>query len=128
MSSSKSGFDAVPVFDGRNWLSWSTRMSQFLMAQKIWPYVAGTVTKLALTATSSTDRTTTIASIKERADWVLEDSSAIGYIKIKCNKSIVAGMPASQDTSKAIWDGLKEKYDKVSTTIILSKICQAFGF
>ena len=128
MSSSKSGFDTIPVFDRLNWLSWSTRMLQFLMAQKIWPYVARTVTKLALVATSSTDHTVTPASIKKCMDWVLEDSSAIGYIKIKCNESIVAGMPATQDTSKAIWDGLKEKYNKASAAIILSKICQAFGF
>src|SRR4029077_9180558 len=128
MSSSKSGFDTVPVFDGSNWLSWSARMSQFLMAQKLWPYVAGTISKPALIATSSTDCMATSASVKDRDAWVLEDSSALGYLKIKCTESVVAGIPADQATSKEVWDGLKEKYDKASAAVVLSEIRSAFGF
>jgi len=42
--SSKTGFDSVSAFDDSNWLSWSARMSQFLMAQKLWAYVSGLIT------------------------------------------------------------------------------------
>jgi len=44
----KNGFADIPFFDISNWLSWSTRMSQFLMANKVWSYVIGTYTKPAL--------------------------------------------------------------------------------
>jgi len=115
--SSKTGFDSVPAFDGSNWLSWSARMSQFLMAQKLWAYVSSLITKPALESSAPTTATScpaTAESIKARNDWVTEDSAAIGYIKIKCTESVVAGIPAMHTTLKEVWDGLKEHFDKVS--------------
>ena len=65
---------------------------------------------------------------KEIANWVNEDRSAIGYIKIKCTEVIVAGLPATADTSKKVWDDLKEKYDKASAVSVLMEICKVFSF
>jgi len=129
--SSKTGFDSVPAFDGSNWLSWSARMSQFLMAQKLWAYVSGLITKPALESSASataTSRPATAKSIKARNDWVSEDSVAIGYIKMKCSESVVASIPATHQTSKEVWDGLKERFDKASAAVMLQEIRKAFSF
>ena len=67
--SSKSRFDTIPTFNSSNWLSWSSRMSQFLMAQKLWAYTSSLITKPALESTaaaSTTTRPTTAESIKAR--------------------------------------------------------------
>jgi len=119
--SSKTRFDSVPAFDGSNWLSWSARMSQFLMAQKLWAYVSSLITKPALESSApatATSRPTTAKSIKARNDWVTKDSVAIGYIKMKCTHM----------TSKEVWDGLKEHFDKASAATMLQEIRKAFSF
>jgi len=124
--SSKTGFDSVPAFDCSNWLSWFTRMSQ-----KLWAYVSGLITKSALESSvpaTATSCPTTAESIKARNDWVTEDSAAIGYIKMKCTKSVVAGIPTIHTTSKEVWDGLKECFDKASAATVLQEICKAFSF
>jgi len=129
--SSKTRFDSVPAFDGSNWLSWSARMSQFLMAQKLWAYVSGLITKPALESSASATATscpTTAESIKACNDWVTEDSAVIGYIKMKCTESVVAGIPATHSTSKEVWDSLKEHFDKASAVTMLQEICKAFSF
>jgi len=129
--SSKTRFDSVPAFDGSNWLSWSTRMYQFLMAQKLWAYVSGLITKPALESSAlatATSRPTTAESIKARNDWVTEDSAAIRYIKMKCTESVVAGIPTMHMTSKEVWDSLKECFDKVSAATVLQEIRKAFSF
>ena len=87
--SSKSGFDTIPTFNGTNWLSWSSRMSQFLMAQKLWAYTSSLITKPALESTATATTTSypaTAESIKACNEWISEDSAAIGYIKMKCTK------------------------------------------
>jgi len=116
--SSKTGFKSVPAFDGSNWLSWSARMSQFLMAQKLWVYVSGLIPKPALESSAPA----TAESVTARNDWISDDSAAIGYIKMKCTESVVAGIPASHTTSKEVWDSLKEKFDKTSAAVILQEI------
>ena len=121
---SKTRFDSVPAFDSSNWLSWSARMSQFLMAQKLWAYVSGLITKPALESSAPA----TAESIKARNDWVTENSAAIGYIKMKCTESVVAGIPAMHTTSKEVWDGLKEHFDKASAATVLQEICKALSF
>ena len=129
--SSKSGFDTIPAFNGANWLSWSSRMSQFLMAQKLWAYTSGLITKPALESTAVTSATTrpiTAKSIKARNKWISKDSVAIGYIKMKCTESVVAGISAGNNTSQKVWDGLKAKYDKASAAVVLEEIRKAFGF
>ena len=129
--SSKSGFDTIPAFNGTNWLSWSSRMSQFLMAQKLWTYTSGLISKPALeltAAATTTSRPTTAESIKAHNEWISEDSAVIGYIKMKCAESVVAGMNASNDTSKKVWDAPKVKFNKASAAIVLEEICKAFGF
>jgi len=99
----KNGFANIPIFDGSNWLFWSARMSQFLMANKVWSYVIGTYPKPApiretISAPvsssqpldSSSSHPTTITTLgpvtngKEIANWVNDDGSVIGYIKMKC--------------------------------------------
>ena len=55
-------------------------------------------------------------------------STAIGYIKMKCTESMVVGIPASHTTSKEVWDGLKEKFNKASAAIVLQEIQSAFSF
>jgi len=122
--SSKTGFESVPAFDGSNWLSWSARMSQFLMAQKLWAYVSSLIPKPALESSAPA----TAKSVKARNDWISEDSAAIGYIKMKCTESVVAGIPASHTISKEVWNGLKEKFNKASATVILQEIRSAFSF
>jgi len=97
----KNIFADIPVFDSSNWLSWSTRMSQFLMANKVWSYVIGTYTKPApIRETISTPAVssqpsgsstshpaaTTLGPVtngKKIADWVNDDGSVIRYIKMK---------------------------------------------
>ena len=37
-------------------------------------------------------------------------------------------MNAGNDTSKKVWDALKEKFDKISVAVIFEEICKAFGF
>jgi len=123
--SSKTRFNSVPAFDGSNWLSWSTRMSQFLMAQKLWAYVSGLITKPALESTAPSTaitRPATAESVKARNDWITEDSVAISYIKMKCTKSVVVGIPAMHMTLKEVWDSLKECFDKASATVVLQEI------
>jgi len=113
----KTRFDSVPAFDSSNWLFWSARMSQFLMAQKLWVYVSGLITKPALESSApatATSRPATAESIKACNDWVTEDSAAIGYIKMKCTESVVVDIPVTHTTSKEVWDGLKERFDKAS--------------
>ena len=128
----KSGFDTIPTFNGTNWLSWSSRMSQFLMAQKLWTYTSSLITKPALeltaAATTTTCHPTTAKSIKARNEWISEDSAAIGYIKMKCTESVVASISASDKTSQKVWDSLKAKYDKASVAVVLEEIRKAFGF
>ena len=99
-------------------------MSQFLMAQKLWAYVSGLITKPALESSAST----TAESIKARNDWVSKNSTAIGYIKMKCSESVVASIPATHTTSKEVWDGLKERFDKASAAVVLQEIRKAFSF
>jgi len=70
----------------------------------------------------------TAESVKACNDWISEDSAAIGYIKMKCTESMVAGIPASHTTLKEVWDGLKEKFDKASAAIVLQEIQSAFSF
>jgi len=137
----KNGFADIPIFDGSNWLSWSARMSQFLMANKVWSYVIGTYTKPApIRETISTPATspqpsgsssshpaatTTLGPVtngKEIADWINDDGSTIRYIKMKCQEAIVTGIPATANTSKKVWDNLKEKYDKASAASVLMEI------
>ena len=143
----KNRFADIAIFDGSNWLSWSARMSQFLMANKVWSYVIGTYSKPAPIretisapvsspqpsgSTSSCLATTTtqgpVTNGKEIADWVNDDRSAIRYIKMKYQEAIVMGIPATADTSKKVWDDLKEKYDKASTASVLIEICKVFSF
>jgi len=129
--SSKTGFDSVPAFDGSNWLSWSARMSQFLMAQKLWAYVSGLITKPALESSApatATSHPATAESIKAHNDWVTEDSAVIGFIKMKCTESVVAGIPAMHTTLKEVWDGLKEHFNKASAATVLQEIRKAFSF
>jgi len=129
--SSKTRFDSVPAFDSSNWLSWSARMSQFLMAQKLWVYVSGLITKPALESTAlstATSRPATAESVKACNDWVTEDSAAIGYIKMKCTESVVAGIPMMHMTLKEVWDSLKEHFNKASAAVVLQEICKAFSF
>jgi len=125
--SSKTGFKA---FDSSNWLFWSTRMSQFLMAQTLWAYVSGLIIKPTLESTALSTATScpaTVKSIKACNNWVTEDNVAISYIKMRCTKSVVAGIPVTHTTSKKVWDGLKERFNKASATIMLQEIWQAFS-
>ena len=85
------------------------------MAQKLWAYVSGLIPKPALESSALA----TAKSVKVRNDWISEDSATIGYIKMKCTESMVAGIPASHTTSKEVWDSLKEKFDKASAAIVL---------
>jgi len=143
----KNGFADIPIFDDSNWLSWSARMSQFLMANKVWSYVIGTYSKLASirktistpvsspqpsgSSSSCPAATTTqgpVTNSKEIADWVNDDGSAIGYIKMKCQEAIIGGIPATTDTSKKVWNDLKEKYDKASAASVLIEIHKVFSF
>jgi len=143
----KNGFADIPIFDGSNWLSLSARMSQFLMANKVWSYVIGTYSKPApiretISAPvsspqplgSSSSRPTATATQgpvtngKEIANWVNDNESAIGYIKMKCQEAIIAGIPATTDTSKKVWDDLKKKYDKGSAASVLMEIHKVFSF
>jgi len=143
----KNRFADIPIFDGSNWLSWSARMSQFLMANKVWSYVTGTYPKLALiretisalvsspqpsgSSSSCPTATTTLGPVtngKEIADGVNNDGPAIRYIKMKCQEVIIAGISATTDTSKKVWDDLKEKYNKASTASVLMEICKVFSF
>jgi len=117
------------------------------MANKVWSYVTGTYSKLAPiretistpvsspqpsdSSSSCPTATTTLGPVtnsKEIADWVNDDGSAIRYIKMKCQEAIVAGIPITADTSKKVWDDLKEKYDKASAASVLMEICKAFSF
>jgi len=143
----KNGFADIPIFDGSNWLSWSARMSQFLMANKVWSYEIETYSKPApiremisalvsspqpLGSSSSHPAATTtqgpVMNGKEIADWVNNDGSTIRYIKMKCQEVIIAGIPATADTSKKVWDDLKEKYDKASTASVLMEIRKVVSF
>ena len=101
------------------------------MAQKLWEYTSGLITKPALesvAATTATSCPATAESIKACNEWISEDSALIGYIEMKCTKSVVASMDAGDDTSRKVWDALKAKYDKASVAVVLEEICKAFGF
>jgi len=101
------------------------------MAQKLWVYVSGLITKPTFESsapTTATSHSATAKSIKARNDWVTEDSVAIGYIKMKCTKSVVVGIPVTHTTSKEVWDGLKERFDKASAATVLQEIRKAFSF
>jgi len=136
----KNRFADIPIFDGSNWLSWSARMSQFLMANKVWSYVTGTYPKPApiketisapASSSSCPATTTTLGPVmngKKIADWINDDGSVIGYIKMKCQEVIIAGIPTTADTSKKVWDDLKEKYNKASAASVLMEIYKVFSF
>jgi len=47
---------------------------------------------------------------------------------MKCQEVIIAGIPATADTSKKVWDDLKKKYDKASAASVLLEICKVFSF
>jgi len=101
------------------------------MAQKLWVYVSGLITKPALESSAAATATScpaTAESIKARNDWVSEDSAVIGYIKMKCSESVVASIPTMHTTSKEVWDGLKKRFDKASAAIVLQEIRKAFSF
>jgi len=101
------------------------------MAQKLWAYVSGLIIKPALessAAASATSRPATAESIKARNDWVSEDSAAISYIKMKCSESVVVSIPTMHATSKEVWDGLKECFNKASAAVMLQEIQKAFSF
>jgi len=101
------------------------------MAQKLWAYVSGLITKPALESSApatATSRPATAESIKAYNDWVTENSVVIGYIKMKCTESVVVGIPATHTTLKEVWDGLKEHFDKASAATMLQEICKAFSF
>jgi len=117
------------------------------MANKVWSYVTGTYLKLAPIremisapvsfpqpsglSSSHPATTTTLGPVmngKEIGDWVNDDGSVIGYIKMKCQEAILTGIPATADTSKKVWNNLKEKYDKASAASVLMEICKAFSF
>ena len=143
----KNGFADISIFDGLNWLFRSARMSQFLMANKVWSYVTGTYSKPAPiremisapvfspqpsgSSLSHPADTTTLGPVtnsKEIANWINDDGSAIRYIRMKYQEAIVAGIPATADTSKKVWDNLKEKYDKDSAASVLLEIRKVFSF
>ena len=143
----KNRFADIPVFDSSNWLSWSARMSQFLMANKVWSYIIRTYPKPAPiretistlasspqpsgSSSSHSAATTTLGPVtngKEIADWVNDDGSTIRYIKMKCQEAIVTGIPTTADTLKKVWDNLKEKYNKASAVSVLMEIRKAFSF
>ena len=144
----KKGFADIPIFDGSNWLSRSARMSQFLMANKVWSYITGTYPKPApiketistlvsspqpsgLSSSHPATTTTTLGPVtngKEIANWINNDGSAIRYIKMKCQEVIITDIPTTTDTSKKVWDNLKEKYNKASTASVLIEIHKAFSF
>jgi len=101
------------------------------MVQKLWAYVSSLITKPALESsapTTATSRPATAESIKACNDWVTEDSAVIGYIKMKCTESVVAGIPAMHTTSKEVWDSLKKCFNKASAATVLQEICKAFSF
>ena len=142
----KNGFTDISVYDGSNWLSWSTRMSQFLMVNKVWSYIIGTYTEPApiretisapaaspqpLGSSSSHSAATILGPVtngKEIANWINDDGSAIGYIKMKYQEAIVAGIPATADTFKKVWKDLKEKYNKAFAASVLQEIRKEFSF
>jgi len=66
---------------------------------------------------------------KEIADWVNDDGSMIRYIKMKwkCQEAIIAGISATTDTSKKVWDDLKEKYNRASAVSVLMEIRKVFS-
>ena len=89
------------------------------------------ITKPALESSASATASScpaTAESIKACNEWISEDSAVIGYIKMKCTKSVVAGMNASDNTSKKVWDTLKAKFDRASVAIVLEEIHKAFSF
>ena len=113
----------------------------------MWSYIIGTYPKLApiremISAPASSPQpsgsssshpaaTTTqgpITNGKEIANWVNDDESVIGYIKMKCQEAIIAGIPTTADTLKKVWNDLKEKYDKASAASVLMEICKVFSF
>jgi len=47
---------------------------------------------------------------------------------MKCQEVIIVGIPATTDTSKKVWDDLKEKYDKASAASVFLEICKVFSF
>jgi len=99
------------------------------MAQKLWAYVSGLITKPTLESSASATATShpaTAESIKACNDWVTEDSVAIRYIKMKCTESVVAGIPVTHTTSKEVWDGFKKCFDKVPAATVLQE--KAFSF
>jgi len=101
------------------------------MAQKLWAYISGLITRPALEFTAPSTATscpTTAKSVKAHNDWVTEDSAAISYIKMNCTKSVVAGIPTMHTTSKEVWDSLKERFNKASAAIMLQEIQQALSF
>ena len=117
------------------------------MANKVWSYILGTYPKPSPiretisapvsspqplgSSSSCPTATTTLGPVtngKEIANWVNDDGSAIRDIKMKCQEVIIAGIPATTDTSKKVWDDLKEKYDKASAASVLMEICKAFSF
>jgi len=62
------------------------------------------LTPLGLSA-SCPAATTTLGPVtngKKIANWINDDGSAIGYIKMKCQEVIVAGIPATADTFKKV--------------------------
>jgi len=135
--SSKTGFDSVPAFDGSNWLSWSTRMSQFLITQKLWAYISGLITKPALESTApstAASRSATAKSVKAHNDWVTEDSAVIGYIKMKYTESVVVGIPwctwlqkksgtvSRSASTRHLLPSCSKRYDKPSTSGCLVEI------
>ena len=143
----KNRFTDIPIFDSLNWLFWSVRMSQFLMANKVWSYITGTYPKLApiretisppvfspqpsgLSSSRPTATTTQgpVTNGKEIADWVNDNRSTSGYIKMKCQEVIIMGISATADTLKKVWDNLKEKYNKASAASVLMEICKVFSF
>ena len=120
--SSTNFFDKLPVFDGTNWMEWSTKMTDYLMKMELWVYPSGTAIKPEEPASSASAAEKREAK-KDILAWERADESVVGNINFKLRRDIRT-LYQSHKVSKDLWDALEKAYGKEPYAITYGRFKQ----
>ncbi|TXG72546.1 hypothetical protein EZV62_001125 [Acer yangbiense] len=94
----------VPQFSGENYQIWVVKMKSYLKSFGLWEYVAEDKQVLALRANP------TIAQIKQHEEEKMKRDKAVTCLHSALTDSVFTSI-MHLETSKEIWDELKERYE-----------------
>ncbi|RXW12347.1 hypothetical protein EST38_g13507 [Candolleomyces aberdarensis] len=133
----------VPVFDGSNYSKWSLTMRSYLQYQSLWQVVSGSWalpellqdqraiaadSEQGISARSAATYTTDQkqANSDERRRWHETRDSAIGALKLRIKDSL--HIYVDDESAKATWEALKNKYRKTSLSLKFSWFMELMRF